>query len=104
MRSALERRGVPHENIGDGLDIVEHHHRHARRRQRRIGGDGDDGGVVGMEERLAEAGAVDFELGMRLALETLDHHEVDRRELFDQRGKRELRGAAQLVHEGEAVG
>ena len=48
-------------------------------RQRRIGGDGDDAIVVGMQQRLADRGAIDFELGMRVPLETLDDHQIDRR-------------------------
>ena len=35
-------------------------------------GDRDDVGIVGIEQRLAERGAMDFELGKRLALEALD--------------------------------
>ena len=51
-------------------------------RQRLIGGNGDDGGVIVMEQRLADAGAIDFELGMRRALVALDQDEIDRAELL----------------------
>ena len=47
-------------------------------------------------ERLADRGAIDFELGMRLALVALDQNEIDRAELLQQRPKHGLRVAAQL--------
>ncbi len=57
---ARQRLGLQH--VGDRLDIVEHHDRHLRLRQRRVGGDRDDAIVVGMQQRLADGGAKDFEL------------------------------------------
>ena len=44
-----------------------------------VGGDRDDVRIVRMQQRLAVRGAMDFELGMRVALEALDQHEIDRR-------------------------
>ena len=71
--------------VGDRLDVVEIDHRHLRLRQRRVGGDGDDMRVVRLDQRLAVRGAMDFDLGEGIALVALDHHEVDRRHLGDQR-------------------
>ncbi len=102
--SGVERRGVPHQKIGDALDVVEIDHGNAGRRQRLVGGNRDDRRVVGMEQRLADRGPVHFELGMALALVAFDQHQIDRAELLEQRAERGLGLAAQLVDQRPAAG
>ena len=53
-QDGVDRRGVPDQDVGDPFDIVEIDHRNARLRQRLVGGDRDDGGVIEMEQRLAD--------------------------------------------------
>jgi len=48
-----------------------------RLRQRRIGRDCDDTIVIGMQERFADRGAIDFKLRMGMALEAFDDHQID---------------------------
>src|SRR5207249_1247211 len=54
------------------------------------------------KQRLAEYGTMHFELGMRRALVALDHHQVDRRKLLQERAERRLRLVAQFVHQRPA--
>ncbi len=69
---------------------------------RRVGRDGDDAIVVGMQKRLADGGAIDFELRMRVAFEALDDHQIDRAELRQYLHQRRLGFAAELVHDRPA--
>ncbi len=66
------------EHVDDGLDVVEIDDRNWRAGQRLVGGNGDDRGIVGIKQRLADRGAVDFELGMAAALVAFHQHEIDR--------------------------
>src|SRR6516162_9355543 len=63
----LDRRGVPDQQVGDALDVIEIDHRNARSRQRLVGRDGNDRRVIGVEQRFADCSTVHFELGMRFA-------------------------------------
>ncbi len=72
-------------------------------RQRRIRGDRDDVRIVGMNQRLAVRRAVDFELGEGVALEALDQHQIDRRQLGQQIRQVPLRLVAQLVQHRKAL-
>src|SRR6267378_5849082 len=56
-----------------------------------------------MQQRLAGHAAPDFELRNRRVLETLDDHDVARREARELRVERGLGGAAQLVHQHPAA-
>ena len=76
--------------VAIAFNIVEHQHRHLRLLQRRIGRDRDDAIVLGMQQRLADCGAIDFELRMRMALEALDDDEIERREFCQHVGQRRL--------------
>ena len=98
----LERQRFGLEHIGDAVKIIEHQHRHLRLRQRRVGRDGDDAIVIGMQQRLADRGAKNFEFWMRMALETFDDHQIDRAELRQNVGERRLGLVAKLVHDGPA--
>ena len=51
---------------------------------RDVGDDTGDAGVVGKQQRLAVGGAMNLDLAMRLALETLDDDEIDPRQLCQQ--------------------
>ena len=88
--------------IGDRLDVVEVDHRHGRAGSGASEAIGDDVRIVGMQQRLADGGAMDFELGMRLALVALDQHQIDRRQLGQQLAQRRLRLAAQFMHQRPA--
>jgi len=90
------------QDIGDALDIVEPHHRHLRLRQWRVGRDRDDAIIVGIKKRLADRGAEDFELRMGVALKTLDDHQIDRGELRQDFGERQLGCLTQLVNDRPA--
>ena len=61
-------------------------------------------GSSGCRSGLPTRGAIDFELGMRLALVAFDQHEIDRAELLEQCGERGLGFAAQLMHERPTLG
>ena len=74
------------------------------RRGRDIGGDGDDRRILRMDPGLAVGRPVDLDLRMPVALEALDQHEVDRREMPEQLPQLRLHGAAQLGHQRPAVG
>ena len=54
--------------------------------QWRVAGDGDDVGVGRGQQRLAVGNAMNFELRKRIALETLDQHEIVVNRLHDQVG------------------
>src|SRR5262245_26261782 len=100
----MDGRGVPDQELGDALDVVKIDHRNARRRQRFVRCNGDDGRIIGVHERLAHAGPMHLQLGMRLALIALHQHEIDRAELVEQRFEGELGVSTQLVHERPTVG
>ena len=70
---------------------------------RRIGRYTDDAGIVGEQQRLIIRGAINLYLAQRLALETLDHDEIDRRQLCQQYRQPRLGGAAQLAHQRPAL-
>ena len=53
-----------------------------------------------MQQRLADDGAVDFELRMRMALEALDDDEIDRAQLRQNIPKRRLGFLTQFMHDG----
>jgi hypothetical protein len=57
-----------------------------------------------MEQRLADASTIDFELWMRRALVALDHDQIGRAELLQQLRKRWLGVPSQLMHERPPVG
>ena len=73
-----------------------------RLRQRRVGGDSDDAIIIRMKERLADRGAIDFKLGMRVALEPFDDHQIDRTEFLQNIAERRLGFVAQFVDDGPA--
>ena len=58
--------------------------------------------VLGMQQRFADGGAVDFELGMRMALEAFDDHKIDRADFRKHVGERRLGLRAQFVHQSPA--
>ena len=47
-----------------------------KRRQRAVGRNGEDVRIIGVEQRLAKAPAVDLELGNRRRFESLDEQQV----------------------------
>src|SRR6185312_15630128 len=63
---------MSNDEIGDRADIVERETGQlAQPGDRQIGGDGDDIAILGREQRLADRGAIDFELRHGGALESL---------------------------------
>ena len=77
--SARQRFGLQY--VSNAFDIVQHQHRQWRLWQRRIGGDRHNAIVVGIDERFADGGPIDFELGMGVALEAFNDHQIDRAQL-----------------------
>ena len=77
--------------------------RQMRWRRGEIAGECENSGIIRMKKRLAVRFAEHFDLGDRLALESLHDHEIDRRETREMLRERRLRRAPQVAHQREAL-
>ncbi len=66
------------QQIGYCLDVVEVDHGHLCLRQRDVRRNRHNMRIFRMNERLAVCRTMNFQLGKRVALETLDQHQIDR--------------------------
>ena len=72
------------------------------RRRRIVRGDRAHRRIIGGDQRLAGLGPPGLDLGVGVALVTLDDHQIDRGQMTEQRLKRLFRCAAQLRHQRPA--
>src|SRR5438309_28203 len=68
-----------------------------------VGRDGDDIGILEMQQRRARLAPMHLDLGNGLGLVPFDDHDVARRELLQLVLQGGLRRAAKLVHQGPAL-
>src|SRR5512146_2114893 len=90
------------DELGDRFDIAQGEERQARAGDRRVRSDGDNACILRREQRLAERGAIDFELWVIAALVALDEHEIDRAHAAQHLVHPRLGCAAQLMHQRPA--
>src|SRR3546814_545389 len=82
------------DECGDAGHVTGIEQRYRQTIDRRIARHGDDLRIIGLQHRLAGIGAPDLDLRMRLTLEALDQHEVDRcqpRQQFGQPDRKSTR-------------
>ena len=91
------------EQVGGSDDIVDVGMRNSDRRIDEIADQGDNVGVVWMESRLVDFGAVDFDFRVRLSFEAFDDDKVDRSEHAEQFGEVRLPVAAKFTHQRHSI-